>query len=72
MKKLRFFATTVLRPTLGQAGYLLLDFLYAFCILINGLLKIIRFLAITVLHAPLGQASYPLARIPISLSHSHR
>ena len=62
------------RPTLplGQAGYLLLEFLYAFCILTNGLLKIIMCLAITVLYAPLGQASYPLARIPMCFSHPHR
>ena len=48
---------------LGQAGYLLLESLSAFCILINGLLKKIRLLAITVLHAPIRQASYALARI---------
>ena len=41
----------------------MLEFLYAFCILITELQKIIRFLTITVRHGPLGQASYPLARI---------
>ena len=45
MKKLRFLAMTVLHTPLGQAGDLLLEFLCAFCILINGLLNIIRFLA---------------------------
>ena len=45
----------------------MLEFLYAFYIPINELLKIERFLSITVRHAPLGQASYPLAGIPIPL-----
>ena len=47
----------------------LLEFLYAFCILINEVRKMIRFLNITVRHAPLGQASYPLAGIPICFLH---